>query len=268
MVPELPQVLEHLPGEHGAPVEERRQQAEDLEVVVQLQLDGVDDLDERGETLDRVVLRLDGDDDARAGDQRVDGEQAERRRAVEDDDVELALDVAGQRVAQDHLAADGGEQLDLGRCELEGRRGHRQPGHLGLAHDLVERHPVLGQDVGHRLPHVGKRDAEAHRQVGLGVHVDAQHPVAELRERATQVDRRRRLPDAALLVRDGDHFRQRRSPVVRLGWGSSSGPRRPADDTGRRPGGSPELSTTWRSVDVFVQRRADILEVVHHLRGP
>ncbi len=47
-------------------------------------------------------------------------------------------------------------------------------------------------------------DALGHRQVALRVHVDAQHAVTLLRERGCQVQRRRRLGHAALLVGERD----------------------------------------------------------------
>src|ERR1044071_6356416 len=52
-----------------------------------------------GEALEREVLRLDRHDDAVGGDQRVDGQRAQRRRAVEDDEGVAGGD-RGQRRAQ------------------------------------------------------------------------------------------------------------------------------------------------------------------------
>src|SRR6188472_1905203 len=105
MVAELLEVLEHLPGKHRSAVVERWQQSEHLKIVIELDLDRVDHLDEGGETLDCVVLRLDRNDHAVRCDEGVDGQQAQCRRAVDDDDVELAVGPAAQPVTQDHLAA-------------------------------------------------------------------------------------------------------------------------------------------------------------------
>ncbi len=49
-----------------------------------------------------------------------------------------------------------------------------------------------------------------HGQVALWVEVDEQHLEALLRERDAEVQRRRRLRDAALLIREHDHLRFRR----------------------------------------------------------
>jgi hypothetical protein len=43
-----------------------------------------------------------------------------------------------------------------------------------------------------------------HRQVALRIHVDAEHAVALLAERRGEVERRRRLGDAALLIGERD----------------------------------------------------------------
>ena len=62
----------------------------------------------------------------------------------------------------------------------------------------------MHEHVVHRhLERVGV-DALAHRQVALRVEVDAQHAVAPLDERGGEVQRRRGLRDAALLVGEGD----------------------------------------------------------------
>ena len=69
------------------------------------------------------------------------------------------------------------------------------------------RRATVGEDIGHRPLDRVEVDAEAGGEIRLGIHVDAQDAVALLRERARQVDRGRRLADAALLVRDRDHIR-------------------------------------------------------------
>ena len=87
VVADDPQLVEHVPREVRAPVVERRQQAEDPQVAVELQADRVDDLDEIVQALHRVVLRLDRDDHAVRRDQAVDRQQAEVRRAIDEDVV-------------------------------------------------------------------------------------------------------------------------------------------------------------------------------------
>jgi len=72
------------------------------------------------------------------------------------------------------------DEFDLGAGEVDRRRGAVQPtDRVAGPHDVGERNVV----------------------------VDHEHPKAGLRERRGDVDRRRRLADAALLVGDRDHAR-------------------------------------------------------------
>ena len=83
------------------------------------------------------------------------------------------------------------------------------PARLGRADDVGERAPPVGEDVGHRSIDGVEVDAEARGEIRLRVHVDAEDAIALFRERSGEIDRRRRLADAALLVRDRDHLRHR-----------------------------------------------------------
>ena len=115
---------------------------------------------------------------------------------------------------------------------------------------------MLHEHVVHRrLERVGV-DPLRHRQVALRVEVDAQHAVALLGEGDREVQRRRRLGDATLLVGEDDD--------LGLGLGSlrltlcvfarrgripprtASHPDRTRDDDGRRPGGDDGRRTTLR----------------------
>src|SRR4051794_28882925 len=94
------QFLEHVLRKIRAAVIEGGQQAEDPEIAVQLESDRVDDLDEVGEPLHRVVLGLHGDDHAVRCDQTVDREESEVRWAV-DDHVVVRRDLVLQRLTED-----------------------------------------------------------------------------------------------------------------------------------------------------------------------
>ena len=76
---------------------------------------------------------------------------------------------------------------------------------------LLDRQPVH-EHVEHRSLDRVRIQPLRHRQVPLRVEVDQQHAVALLGERDAEIQRRRRLRDAALLVRERDHLcRARRS---------------------------------------------------------
>ena len=83
------------------------------------------------------------------------------------------------------------------------------PARLGRQDDVGQRRATVGEDVGHRSLDGVEVDAEARGEIRLRVHVDAEDAEALFLERAGEVDRRRRLADAALLVRDRDHVRHR-----------------------------------------------------------
>ena len=75
------------------------------------------------------VARLDGDEDLSGGDQGVEGQDAQRRRAVNDDEV-VVLGNAFQRACQPVLTANDAQQIefrpgqpDVGRQDVERRRG-------------------------------------------------------------------------------------------------------------------------------------------------
>ena len=81
----------------------------------------LDDLERLLDALEREVLRLAAEQGVVGGDERVDGQEAERGRAVDEDDVVVVTD-AGERLAQRQLAAElaGERQLGLGEAEVGG----------------------------------------------------------------------------------------------------------------------------------------------------
>ena len=144
------------------------------------------------------------------GRERVDREQAERRRAVDEDEVEALLEVAEvfiQRRTQAVLAGDLRHELDLRAGEVDRARRAQQIRRLRAdLHDvrereLVDQHVVDARNVG------GVRHSEGRRGVSLRIQVDHEDPSAHGGQGCRDVDGRRRLADAALLVRDGDHPR-------------------------------------------------------------
>src|SRR3954451_22466956 len=140
MVSDDPELIEHVLREVGAGVIEGGEQAEDPEVVVQLEPDRVDDLHQVVEALHRVELRLDRDDHAVRGDEPVDGEQPEVRGAV-DERVVIAVRARSHCLAKYRFATERGEQLAPGAREVDVGGRDVDPGALGGSHDLVARRP-------------------------------------------------------------------------------------------------------------------------------
>ena len=163
----------------------------------------VDGVGQQRQAAQREVLALGRDDHAVAAGQPVDGEQAQRRLAV-DQHVVVAVEHRVQRAGQRLFAADLVDQLDLGGRQVDVARHQVQPRHPGGDQHLVDRHPRLDQQVVHGVVELVVRHAETRRQRALRVEVDEQHPAAVLGEAGAQIDRRGGLADAALLVAHRD----------------------------------------------------------------
>src|SRR5437899_2065880 len=150
VVAEVLERIEHVASENRPAVIERRQQAQHLESGVEARLNGLDDLEERRHALERVVLRLHGDDHPVRGDEGVQREEPERRRAIDQHVVIAVDDLASELVAEGHLAPDGIEKLDLGCRELQ--RTRRDVDVLGLRRvdDRVQGHVRVDEDLGDR----------------------------------------------------------------------------------------------------------------------
>ena len=163
----------------------------------------------------REELALERHDHAVRRGQRVDGQQAEGRLAV-DEDVVVVVDHRRQRAGQRLLAGDLADQLHLGRGQVDVAGQQVHPGDAGLEQDVVDGDPALHQQVVGGAVELVRLHAQADRQRTLRVEVDQQHPAPELGERSAEIDRRRRLADAALLVAQRDDA-GRPVPVERLG---------------------------------------------------
>jgi hypothetical protein len=147
--------------------------------------------------------------------------------------------LAGDLADQLHLR---GRQVDVGRDEVEvlGRCG---------AMTLADVVPALDQQVVDRdVEVVGVVDAEPDRQGALRVEVDEQHLAAVFGQRRAQVDRGRRLADAALLVAHRDDPRRAVPPGSREGDGRSVRPWCLAVPRGRSGGVTSECQRADHSI--------------------
>ena len=106
-------------GEVGAVVEHGEDDAFDEEAGVEGLADALDGVEQFADAFQGEVLGLHGDEDGVGGDQGVEGEQVERGRTVEDDDLELVANGL-QGVAEAVLAEFGVDQLDVGSDEVLG----------------------------------------------------------------------------------------------------------------------------------------------------
>ena len=208
------------------------------------------------EPAEREVLALHGHDHAVGRRERVDGDQPERRRRVDEDLVVVALH-RQERLLERALAADHRGQRELRAGQLDRRDGDVD---LGVLDDLLDRH-ALHEHVEHRLLELLGIEALRHRQVGLRVQVDDEDAAAPLGEGDGEVDRAGRLRDPALLVRKRQSLAPRRFPVSLPPGTTAHGHRRARSfralhsQRSVRPGGGILLPAGSRTCDALVRRR-------------
>ena len=101
-------------------------------------LDLLDGVHQQRDTAQGEELALQRDDHAVRGGQRVDREQAERRLAVDEDEVVVGQhrrEDPGQGLLAGHLV----DQLDLGGRQVDVARQQVHAGDVGLEQDVVDR---------------------------------------------------------------------------------------------------------------------------------
>ena len=91
-----------------------------------------------------------------------------------------------------------------------------QPRHRGRHHRFAQRR-FADQDVIGRAAAVAAVDAEPGRGIALRIEIDDQHALADRGQRRAEIDRGRRLADAALLVGERQDAR-----MARLAFGALS----------------------------------------------
>ena len=157
------------------------------------------------QTLEREELALQRHEHRVARRHGVDGEEVERRRAVDED-----IAVGGlarlhrqrrHRLAQPEIPVRRAGDLQLDAKQIERRRHDVETRHRRLDRGLRERSFADQHVIGRNRVRVAL-DAEAGRGVALRIDVDDQHRLVDRRERRAEVDRRRGLPHPALLVGD------------------------------------------------------------------
>ncbi len=135
------------------------------------------------------------------GGQRIDRQQAERRRTVDDDIVVFVADIL-ENGLEFALASEGLDQLDFGTDQVRGRRQNMQVFEVGFHQYLVGRglteQGMVDRDLQGLLV---QTDAAA--GVALRIHVHQQRPLFGDRQGSGEIDGGRRLADSALLIGDG-----------------------------------------------------------------
>ena len=205
LLKELPHVTRDLLAKVRAFVVHREQHAVDIECGIQRAAHAFERGHQIGQTFEREVLAVQWDEDGVGGDQRVEGQQAEARRAVDEDAVE-AVAQRLEETAQSELAFGQADQLDLGAGELTVGRDHEEVIERGRQNDRVgvDRLGARQCLVDRPTRTVLSPQTDTAGHVRLRVHVDQQHPLLGQGQGRGEVDGGRGFAHAALLVCDGD----------------------------------------------------------------
>ena len=173
------------------------------------------------DALERVVFALERHQDRLGRGQRIEREEAERGRAIDEHEIVGAAAIF-DRVAQAELAPHEADELDLGAGEMHRCRDDLEAGDQRLLRDLRQRRRAEQEIVGVETLGGGGQ-AETSGCVGLGVEIEDENGLADRSEGRGKVNGRRGLADPALLVRNGEN-----SPApgrALAGWGRARGER-------------------------------------------
>ena len=112
-----------------------------------------------------------------------------------------------QHAPQGLLTSDLGDQLDLGGRKVDVAGQQVEAVDPSAHQHIVDGHTRFDQKVMDGQFQVVMLDAQSSRQRALGIEIHQEHSATVFGQRRTQVDGRRRLADAALLVAHRDDHR-------------------------------------------------------------
>ncbi len=196
------ELLAHLRLQRDAGIEHHPQDADHLELRVDVGVHLLDRVHQVAQAFEREVLALHRHHHAMGAGQAVEGEQAEAGRAVDEDEVVGFVD-RGEGAAKAPVAALDADQLHLRAGELAVGADNVVAALRARPLRLVDR-GAFQQDVVDAGIEGALVDPRAHGGIALGIEVDHQHPASEPSQSGRQVDGGRGLADAALLVGDAE----------------------------------------------------------------
>jgi hypothetical protein len=151
-----------------------------LQLGIETATDEIDVAEQLPQTLQRVVLALDGDEHLAGGGQAVDGQETQRRGTVDEEELVVVLHhVEGP--PETEFTAECRDQLDLGAGEVQAGRSDEEVLHRCRLHAVLERE-LVHDHVVHRVLEVAGVEAEAGGGVALRIEVHDERPMAEVGE--------------------------------------------------------------------------------------
>jgi hypothetical protein len=182
----------------------REDDACDFQSGIEMVANEVDGGNQLSESFKCVVLRLERDQNGIGCGKCVHREQAERRRAIEQDVVVLVPGWEEKATEPPFTLVSAGE-FDFGSRQLDRRRRQRYAARRRHHDDLFEGY-VLDECLVQRSWQRASIDSEAARRVALGIDIDDKNALACEGEIRSEVYNRRGLSDAALLIGAGDRL--------------------------------------------------------------
>jgi hypothetical protein len=176
----------------------REHHTQDLELRIEHAPEQAERILKLAQTLEGVVLTLDGNEHAVGRGKAVDGQQAEGGGAVEQNEV-VFLRHRPQGDLQASLACQLTGQLDLRAGEVDRGRHDRQVMD-GRFHKCGGDRSAIAEAVVDSGGEQRPIDAEAAGGVALRIHVDEEDPAPQRRQTGPEVDRCSGLADTTLLV--------------------------------------------------------------------
>ena len=197
-----------------APVVHREYDALQFDLRVNSCTDRLDGAHDLAEAFEREKLALQRNDHRIRSGERIDGEKAQRGRAIDQDIARLDADGGLAEflngVGEPVMAALGVDQFDFRAGEIDAGGGEQQPRNIGFRHRRFEAvfpaKNVISGDAA-----VRRRNPKTGRGVALRVEIDEQDFFAHRGERGREIDRGRGFADAAFLVGDGENPRLERT---------------------------------------------------------
>src|SRR5712671_3576143 len=199
LLEEFANVVDHLAGEIGPVVEHREQDPVDNQLGIDRRLDALQGLDHLRDPFARQILALHRDQNAVGRGERVHRDEPKRRRAI-DQDVVVTVAYPSGRFLEPEFPPDGSDEVELDADQVAARRRHAEIVQLRRDDDLVER-GFSRQNAVH-VPGRTGLDAEPLGRGTLRIDVDEEGAPLGDRKGRCEADGGRRLPNAALLVRN------------------------------------------------------------------
>ena len=213
----LAHLLCHLECQVGTSIVHGQQDCTDAQLGVQVLLNHLNILQQLAQTFQSVVLALDRNQNLFCRNEGIDGQQAEARRAVDEDIVQALhtlllapFGVIHQGILEASLACHQGDQFNLRARKVDIGGGTEQAGHIGAFLNNFRKRLILNQDVVDTGNIHAVLNAQCGRGVTLRVVVDHQDIQPSLRERGCEVHGGAGFTHATLLVRHGEDTRMHR----------------------------------------------------------